>query len=290
MLEFADIIKDIHPGIFVYSIYMSDDAQRDSRAGFYGNVNAQIEFAAAQLANVSELSGGFDALGFSQGGQFLRAYAERFNNPPVHNLITFGSQHMGVSDLPTCRPADLTCQLARRAARASVYGRWVQENIVQAQYFRDPTRLPLYRNVNNFLADINNEYGPGTHNSTYKHNLGSLNALVLVLFTRDKTVVPKESAWFGAFAPPDGAELAWTQKQQPLHPEAQSVMETQSVSTEPVVLPMRQQPLYKEDWVGLRTLDEAGKVHLSACDGEHMQLPPVCYEGIVKKWCGGKIE
>ena len=61
----------------------------------YGNVNEQIDLVAEQITNVTELKDGFDAIGFSQGGQFLRAYVERYNTPPVHNLITFGSQHMG---------------------------------------------------------------------------------------------------------------------------------------------------------------------------------------------------
>lgn len=65
------------------------------------------------------------------GGQFLRAYVERYNDPPVHNLITFGSQHMGVSDIPGCKPLDLTCQLARRAALGGVYTPWAQSHIVQ---------------------------------------------------------------------------------------------------------------------------------------------------------------
>jgi palmitoyl-protein thioesterase len=59
-------------------------------------VNEQVEFAAEQIANVTELKDGFDAIGFSQAGQFLRTYVERYNMPPVHNLITFGSQHMGI--------------------------------------------------------------------------------------------------------------------------------------------------------------------------------------------------
>ena len=58
-------------------------------------MNEQVDFAAEQIANVTELKDGFDAIGFSQAGQFLRAYVERYNIPPVHNLITFGSQHMG---------------------------------------------------------------------------------------------------------------------------------------------------------------------------------------------------
>jgi len=66
----------------------------------------------------------------SVGGQFLRAYVERYNNPPVHNLITFGSQHMGVSDIPPCRRYDFLCQMARRAAKSAVYGQWAQENLI----------------------------------------------------------------------------------------------------------------------------------------------------------------
>ena len=68
------------------------------------------------------------------GGQFLRAYIERYNNPPVNNLITFGSQHMGISDIPACNPYDLLCQVARRAAKTAVYGSWAQENIIQVWY------------------------------------------------------------------------------------------------------------------------------------------------------------
>lgn len=65
------------------------------------------------------------------GGQFLRAYNERYNKPPIRNLITFGSQHMGISDIPGCRRFDFVCQLARDAAKRAIYGNWVQENIVQ---------------------------------------------------------------------------------------------------------------------------------------------------------------
>lgn len=72
----------------------------------YGNVNEQVDFVAEQIANITELKHGFDAIGFSQAGQFLRAYVERYNTPPVHNLITFGAQHMG-----RWFPDDWTCVL-----------------------------------------------------------------------------------------------------------------------------------------------------------------------------------
>lgn len=112
-------------------------------------MNEQLEGVAQQLAGIEELEHGFDAIGFSQGtcgpslfeeviidcrfqgGQFLRAYVERHNSPSVHNLLTFGSQHMGVSDLPLCAPGDVLCQIARRAARFGVYSKYAQTNLVQ---------------------------------------------------------------------------------------------------------------------------------------------------------------
>ena len=97
----------------------------------YGNVDEQLAIVAEQLASVPELSRGFDAVGFSQGGQFLRAYVERNNTPSVHNLITFGSQHMGISDLPLCSSFDLLCLAARLAVKAGAYTEWAQENLVQ---------------------------------------------------------------------------------------------------------------------------------------------------------------
>ena len=68
------------------------------------------------------------------GGLFFRAFVEQYNDPPVHNLITFGSPHMGIADLPVCSPTDLMCQLARRAARVGVYSSWAQTNLVQVIY------------------------------------------------------------------------------------------------------------------------------------------------------------
>ena len=39
---------------------------------------------------------------------------------------------MGVSDIPSCRPYDFLCQVARRAVKGAVYSEWAQNNLVQA--------------------------------------------------------------------------------------------------------------------------------------------------------------
>ncbi|KAJ6593677.1 Alpha/Beta hydrolase protein [Mycena capillaripes] len=272
MLQFAEEIKTVHPGIFVHSIYIEDDLDKDREAGFYGNVNEQVQLVSEQLAAIPELEDGFDAIGFSQGGQFLRAYVERYNSPPVHNLITFGSQHMGISDIPVCGPRDFLCQVARRVTKAAVYGSWAQENLVQAQYFRDPANLGTYYSANYFLTSINNELAE-YRNETYARNLASLNKLVLVIFTEDKTVVPKESSWFGSEVIHDD-DLALN-----------SDGKQRILAEDRIIVPMHGQPLYQEDWIGLRELDERGGVVFAECEGEHMQISD-CWEVLVREFIG----
>ena len=132
--------------------------------------------------------------------------------------------------------------------------------MLQAQYYRDTSQLSVYLSSNHFLTSINNEI-PDSRNHTYAQNLASLSNLVLVLFTQDKTVVPKESAWFGSYAPVEDKALS-----------------------APTLVPMKLQPLYLEDWIGLKQLDGAGRVTLLSCDGEHMQLARECWEPIVKRY------
>lgn len=274
ILQFADEVKSMHPSIYVHSVYIERDAKEDQRASFYGDVNAQIALVAEQLASIPELGRGFDGIGFSQGGQFLRGYVERYDDPPVFNLITFGSQHMGISDIPECRTFDFLCEVARRAAKAGVYTEWAQKHLVQAQYFRDPAQLGLYMSAGSFLADINNEVLlPTSRNGTYANNLSSLQYLVLVLFQQDQTVVPKESAWFGSETPVE----EYKHHQRPLRDGR--------LTSPTAIVPMRQQPLYVDDYIGLRSLDERGAIVFATCPGKHMELTG-CWNVLVEEWVG----
>ncbi len=140
---------------------------------------------------------------------------------------------------------------------------------MQAQYYRDPDQLDAYLNSSLFLASINNEV-PAHANTTYAAHLATLNTLVLVLFSADKTVVPKESAWFGSYSAPNGTRRrGWDEK---------------------TMVPMRLQPLYTHDWIGLRALDEAGRVLLETCEGEHMQLAEECWRPLVERFTGGPLD
>ncbi|KAH9721123.1 alpha/beta-Hydrolases superfamily protein [Citrus sinensis] len=63
-------------------------------------------------------------------------------------------------------------------------------------------------------------------------------------FKDDKVLIPKETAWFGYY--PDGAFSP--------------------------VLPPQKTKLYTEDWIGLKTLDDAGRVHFISVAGGHLKI------------------
>lgn len=156
---------------------------------------------------------------------------------------------------------------------------------MQAQYFRDPSQMDTYLESNLFLPDINNEV-QDSRNETYAHNLAGLNNLVLVLFTRDKTVVPKESAWFGSEAADDKDDISHSALKSGYGDDHLSQITMDSPhSSSKTIIPMRLQPLYQNDWIGLRELDERGAVVLETCEGEHMQMGE-CWEGLVKRFVG----
>ena len=59
---------------------------------------------------------------------------------------------------------------------------------------QDPYNYDKYLRNNHFLADINNERP--AKQQIYKDNMLSLKQLVLVRFSDDLLVVPRDSAWF----------------------------------------------------------------------------------------------
>jgi palmitoyl-protein thioesterase len=242
--DVAALANEVNPGTYVHIIKLADDGTSDRTASFFGNLTEQIDLVCKQLAEDPILSTApaIDALGFSQGGQFLRGYVERCNNPPVRNLVTFGSQHNGIAEFQRCKSAtDLVCQGANALLRSGTWSSFVQSRLVPAQYFRNLDELDSYLESSNYLADINNERP--LKNQTYKKNLSSLNKFVMFVFNDDKTVIPKETGWF--------AEVNTTSEQVTL---------------------LKDRPIYKEDWLGLKTLDEKGGLIFETLKGGHMKI------------------
>jgi palmitoyl-protein thioesterase len=257
----GDLANKTNPGTYVYYISLDDDPNGDSRATFLGNVSQQIEQVCQTIAEHKVLSKApaFNALGFSQGGQFLRGLVQRCGDRVrVRNLVTFGSQHNGIAKYQVCKDGDWLCKAYIGLLKANTWGTWAQANLVPAQYFKstnDSTGLPTdeYLEHSNFLADINNERA--LKNTTYATNLSKLDNLVLYLFDDDETVIPKESGWFSYTNGTDGR-----------------------------VTGVREREIYKEDWIGLRGLDEKGGLHFETTEGGHMQLGDEVLTEVFGKW------
>lgn len=239
--QVGELADKVNPGTLVYSIRIDEDAARDRYSSFVGNVTEHVEKACADIAAHPILSTApaIDAVGFSQGGQFLRAYVERCNKPPVRSLITFGSQHNGITKFKDCPTTDWVCRVAMAVLGTNPWSSSVQSRLVPAQYFRDPEQYDKYLENSNFLADINNERI--LKNQVYKKNIAQLKNFVMYMFEDDTTVIPKETAWF------------------------EEVNGTEST-------PLRARKLYTEDWLGLRELDRKGGLKFRTAPGEHMQL------------------
>jgi len=236
------MIEDALPGVYVYSIMVGDSIEQDEMNGFLMNVNDQLEFVNNVLTNDVNLRGGFNAIGFSQGSQFLRGYVQRYNNPSVYNLISIGGQHQGVFGFPKCPGENYTlCEITRRMLNMGAYVSFVQDTLVQAEYWQDPLHEDDYRKYSVFLADINNE---NVKNQTYKKNLQSLNAFVMTKFTEDSMVQPIESEWFGWYV--EGQDK--------------------------VVNTLQQTKLYTEDWLGVKTLDQQSRLKFLSVVGDHLQF------------------
>ena len=135
----------------------------------------------------------------------------------------------------------------------------MQRKLVPAQYYRNAEDLEAYLEYSNFLADVNNERE--VKNETYKTNMKRLENFVMYMFEEDTVVIPKQSAWFGGYN-----------------------------ETEEKEVKLKDREIYMEDWLGLRWLDERGRLHFERTGGKHMQLDEEVLAHAFKKWFGNATE
>jgi palmitoyl-protein thioesterase len=253
----VEILSEHYPGIKVYSVSLNDNPSSDQQLSVFGDANKQLEQTCNELSEIVDLQHGFDAIGFSQGGLFLRALVETCPQVAISNLITFGSPHMGVSELPLCKKTDWLCKKRNAFLKKQVWLDSVQKRVIPAQYFRDPKDYDNYLKYSNFLADINNERDK-VHQQ-YRDRLANLSKFVMVSFSQDTTLVPKDSASFNDYSQ-TGEQI-----------EFEDTM------------------IYKEDRIGLKSLNEAGKIDFLSLDSDHMEVPDWFIHKIARTYIGSKL-
>jgi len=233
------------PGIYVKNVEIGN-GRLDS---LFMDINDQVANLSRQIASDPNLVNGYNLVCHSQGGLLCRAFIERYNNPPVYNFISWAGPNDGVYGTPEFNAIcpDVLCPWLNWFMDEVLDGAWVeqafQETISFAAYWKDPFSLDDYLKYNIFLADINNEREE--KNSTYKKNLASLNYLLLEYSTIDNIVIPMQSPWFYFYA----------------------------ANTDTTLVPMNQSQLYEEDWIGLKALNDQGKLGMVGVDCDHQDIP-----------------
>lgn len=200
--------------------------------------NQVLEFGELMMQMSEEYPDGINLIGYSQGGLIARCILEQF---PNHNVKTFislsapqGGQY-GTKFLHTIFP-----ELVRETAYELFYSTMGQ-HISVGNFWNDPHHQHLFFKYSTFLPFVNNINN--TLNSyLFKQGLLRLREMILIGGPNDSVITPWQSSQFGHFT------------------KNESVVELQDTEG------------YKQDSLGLRTLDMQGKLKLISVPGvDHFQ-------------------
>ena len=217
-------------------LYSKCSTVADGMSSIFTVLDDQIEEFRKDVQSDPKLANGFTAVGLSQGNLVLRGYIERINDPPVHKFISICGPMNGVGTCPDNILYKLICPLWKLGPYSA--------KLAFADYWKDVSDKDKYLKSSRWLADINNE--KDTKNQTYADNMKSLKEYVLVEALNDTMVVPHVSESHGFW--PWGDNSGKT------------------------TVAMRDTDAYKGDWIGLQTLDKAGKLKEHTYVGDHLRF------------------
>ncbi|CAH1645147.1 unnamed protein product [Spodoptera littoralis] len=221
-------IEEQHPGTIVYNV------NRFESWSSLETMWHQVLEIGMDIANISSRHpDGINLIGYSQGGLIARGIVETFPNVSVSTFISLSSPQAGqygAGFLHLVFPG-----LVKDTVYELFYSRVGQHTSV-GNYWNDPYHQSLYESYSVYLPYINNHL-PSAKSADFKKNLLRLKRLVLIGGPDDNVITPWQSSQFGYY---DANET---------------------------IIEMKAQDIYVEDKIGLRTLDETGRLHVVTVPG-----------------------
>ena len=247
MKSICATVPNKYPGQYVLC-----STTADGTSSIFTSMEKQLEEFTTEIRSHPELAKGFDAVGLSQGNYLIEAYISLVNDPPVKNFISICGPLEGEASCPENIAFELICPIWK----LDPYG----SSIAFSGYWKNTKDQAGFKTKSKLLADVLNERD--TKNASVAENWKNLENLVLIEAEKDTMIVPKESAQFGMWKWGTSGEDA------------------------PIVA-MKDSEGYQGDWIGLKTLDEAGKIHMSSFDGEHIRFTSEYWDSTVLPYLGG---
>lgn len=227
----VDSIKAKYPGIYVNSLPVYDDL-----SSMLTHMDKQIAAVIKAIQNDGNLSKGFNFYGESQGALLARAYVTVSNDPPVYNLVGMNGPQNGVGECPTIEIPVIKQLCGDLGTDLQIY-HWPACSF--CSYWRGKNKT-TYLDNSMWLADVNNDR---TVNQTRRQNMISLNKYMATVALKDVIVQPAQSAWHTYWY--------WNDESRS---KVMNLTETEG---------------YKNDVLGLKTLNERGDLILNSFDGGH---------------------
>ncbi len=207
-------------------------------------LETQVEEACDKIRSNPNFQSKFSVLGISQGTLIGRYIIEKCEmEGQVMRYLALDGPQMGIGSIPKLQCGKV-CDFIVSLTAPLFYK--LQDIIAPAAYFRYKYDQEYYMENNKFLKMLNNENDE--KDEEIYNRFTSLEKVKLIKNEADTVIVPKNSSWF-TFYDFNGEEI----------------------------VPLEESDFYISDYIGLRKLNEEGKVNFTSFKGEHVIYDVVEY-------------
>ena len=205
------------------------------------NLEKQSKEACNKIKSHPDFQNKFNIFGVSQGTIIGRYIIEKCNDMKgkVQNYVSFMGPQMGIGYIPKLTCGKICNYLNKIVSEfENSDPKFLMDKLAPASYWKYRYNYDRFLKNNVYLKDLNNE--GEVKNEEYKKRILNLNKMLLIKGRNDTVIAPKDSSWF-EFYDKNGLKI----------------------------VPLKNSEFYIKDFIGLRKLNEEGRLKFALFYGEH---------------------